>query len=366
MRLIEERRASAIISYVYEPGSYVPLARLDADGEKTEQGGLGTTEDADLETAKTIAASADQTGAGGQNHSKPAANDAESRYWASLNAAAQERAQTLQIEDWDNGTTGQVTGTTGQAELCKVYYFHTDQVGMPQELSNSQGQLVWQASYKTWGSTVAEEWEIKSLSGNAVHRLDQGDRPDKADQQQNLRFQGQYLDRETGLHYNTFRYYDADIGRFISPDPIGLEGGINLGSYSPNPVGWIDPLGLLNEGETAGYGSPKHRGDGLEAHEILRNKKVQDEGIGSGKRVNGNPSIALDPKNHKAVHAEENALRKARGLGVNDMLKTGRAEIRLMSRAIYNTLVRDKKISIEQLRTARRMATTWAKSKGCY
>ena len=41
MRLIEERRGNAVISYVYEPGSYVPLARLDADGQATEQGGLG-------------------------------------------------------------------------------------------------------------------------------------------------------------------------------------------------------------------------------------------------------------------------------------------------------------------------------------
>ena len=75
----------------------------------------------------------------------------------------------------------------------------------------------------------------------------EGDIPQEDRQEQNLRFQGQYLDRETGLHYNTFRYYDADIGRFISPDPIGLEGGINLGSYSPNPISWIDPWGLSNE-----------------------------------------------------------------------------------------------------------------------
>ena len=46
MRLIEERRGSAVISYVYEPDSYVPLARLDAEGERTEQGGLGTSQDA--------------------------------------------------------------------------------------------------------------------------------------------------------------------------------------------------------------------------------------------------------------------------------------------------------------------------------
>ena len=55
--------------------------------------------------------------------------------------------------------------------------------------------------------------------------------------------QGQYLDRETGLHYNTFRYYDPDIGRFICPDPIGLAGGLNLSSYAPNPISWIDPWG---------------------------------------------------------------------------------------------------------------------------
>ncbi len=62
--------------------------------------------------------------------------------------------------------------------------------------------------------------------------------------QQNLRFQGQYLDRESGLHYNTFRFYDPDIGRFISPDPIGLAGGSNFYQYAPNPISWIDPFGL--------------------------------------------------------------------------------------------------------------------------
>ena len=61
---------------------------------------------------------------------------------------------------------------------------------------------------------------------------------------QNLRFQGQYFDAETGLHYNRFRYYDPDIGRFVSQDPIGLAGGINNYQYAPNPVEWIDPLGL--------------------------------------------------------------------------------------------------------------------------
>ena len=261
MRLIEERRGHSVISYVYEPGSYVPLARLDAQGQATEQGGLGTTQDAELgNTPEIIAASADPISARSQKHHQPqppAANDPlEAQYWEALNA---------------HSGTAQKTGT--EAKLCDVYYFHADQVGMPQELTNAQGQLVWQANYKTWGSTVSEEWEVKSLTGQQVHSLDQGDIPKaEEEKQQNLRFQGQYLDRETGLHYNTFRYYDADIGRFICPDPIGLGGGNNLGSYSPNPLSWIDPGGWQNRNSKNAKG-----------HNVLY--EVTDDGTPSGKKL---------------------------------------------------------------------------------
>ena len=144
-----------------------------------------------------------------------------------------------------------------QAKIAEVYYFHTDQAGLPEELSNSQGQLVWQATYKTWGNTRAEEWKLVEADGSKTHPLDAGDQPENEAKQQNLRFQGQYLDRDTGLHYNTFRYYDPDIGRFISPDPIGLEGGINLGSYSPNPISWIDPWGWSCGNATGAKRGPK-------------------------------------------------------------------------------------------------------------
>ncbi|MDU3818835.1 MAG: RHS repeat-associated core domain-containing protein, partial [Pantoea sp.] len=68
-----------------------------------------------------------------------------------------------------------------------------------------------------------------------------------------LRFQGQYYDAETGLHYNRFRYYDPDAGRFISQDPIGLAGGLNLYQYAPNPLTWIDPWGLSKCGIEGRY-----------------------------------------------------------------------------------------------------------------
>ena len=166
---------------------------------------------------------------------------------------------------------------------------------MPQELTNAQGQVIWQASYKTWGSTVAEEWEVKTLAGNPVHKLDEGDSPAKADQQQNLRFQGQYLDRDTGLHYNTFRYYDPDVGRFICPDPIGLAGGINLGSYSPNPLMWIDPWGWdCIPNKEAGTAREKRVGKKLDgkfgADNVLRERYLRDA---DGK-------IVRDPKTGEA------------------------------------------------------------------
>jgi RHS repeat-associated protein len=57
-------------------------------------------------------------------------------------------------------------------------------------------------------------------------------------------FMGQWRDEETGLHYNVFRYYDPDAGRYLSPDPIELEGGTNAYAFVPSPFGWVDPLGL--------------------------------------------------------------------------------------------------------------------------
>jgi len=58
---------------------------------------------------------------------------------------------------------------------------------------------------------------------------------------------GQYLDRETNLHYNHHRYYDPKIGGYINQDPIGLFGGLNCYIYvNGGPVNNIDPDGLIN------------------------------------------------------------------------------------------------------------------------
>jgi RHS repeat-associated protein len=123
-----------------------------------------------------------------------------------------------------------------EGEEQKLYYFHTDQIGTPLEMTNCDGEIVWQATYRSWGA-------IEHLTVNEV--------------EQNLRFQGQYSDSETGFHYNTFRYYDSEVGRFITQDPIGLQGGYNLYVYAPNALTWIDPFGLCKSAASGDKGRTK-------------------------------------------------------------------------------------------------------------
>jgi RHS repeat-associated protein len=68
---------------------------------------------------------------------------------------------------------------------------------------------------------------------------------------QPLRMQGQYWDDEIKLCYNRHRYYDPQIGSFISQDPLGLAAGENAYAYAPNVWGWTDPLGLCKDNRPA-------------------------------------------------------------------------------------------------------------------
>ncbi|MFI2027089.1 putative T7SS-secreted protein [Streptomyces buecherae] len=101
----------------------------------------------------------------------------------------------------------------------------TDLVGTPQELVTPTGTLAWTPRTTLWGTPLPTPPHAQDL-----------DCP--------LRFPGQYADPETGLHYNYFRHYDPETGRYASPDPLGLEAGWNPQGYVVNPLGWLDPLGL--------------------------------------------------------------------------------------------------------------------------
>ncbi len=103
------------------------------------------------------------------------------------------------------------------------FYYQLDHLGTPQELTAYSGEIMWSAKYRAYGNLAALD-------------VSEIDNP--------LRFQGQYFDTETGLHYNRHRYYNPSSGRFLTPDPIKLAGGLNNYQYVPNPTGWVDPLGL--------------------------------------------------------------------------------------------------------------------------
>ncbi|AVD71757.1 RHS repeat domain-containing protein [Desulfobulbus oralis] len=112
-----------------------------------------------------------------------------------------------------------------------LYFYINDHLGTPQRLITGEGTVVWQAAALPFGRTQVQLGTV----------------------QNNLRFPGQYFDAETGLHYNWNRYYDPETGRYLSPDPIGLEGGLNLYAYVDNdPVNWVDPWGLTPAGTLIG------------------------------------------------------------------------------------------------------------------
>lgn len=126
--------------------------------------------------------------------------------------------------------------TSTQQPQGEIYHIHTDHLGTPQEVSNEAGEVIWAAQYRAYG---AVKRQLKVAGGDVIAE----GQPDPSFTM-NLRFMGQYFDAETGLHYNRHRYYDPECGQFTTQDPIGLMGGLNNYQYVPNPVSWVDPLGL--------------------------------------------------------------------------------------------------------------------------
>lgn len=113
-------------------------------------------------------------------------------------------------------------------------HFDVDHLGTPKGLFDGSGEKLWQAEHSVYGQIESERsFKLHPVTGEHVAPK--------------LRFQGQYEDSESGLLYNLNRYYDAEVSRYTTQDPIGLLGGLNAYQYCPNPVGWVDPLGLASK-----------------------------------------------------------------------------------------------------------------------
>ncbi len=131
-----------------------------------------------------------------------------------------------------------------------TYNIYSDHLNTPRLVSNSvDNSIVWRwDSADPFGADAPIE--ISTASGNPFRY--------------NMRFPGQTFDGETGLHYNYFRDYDPQTGRYLQSDPIGLEGGINTYLYvGGNPLSWTDPSGLIKipgipgaVGETSVHANP--------------------------------------------------------------------------------------------------------------
>ena len=270
-RLLSETRGHRTLTYLYEPDSFAPLAQLEHGskphlpqaGEGRGESGGTTLHDEDTENDSTnprtqravvlqsmqhqqretkakiaVSFAAARTSSAHKATTQrtqaaltPAERKALAAQYAGLDRAAKPINEQTASKDCG------VANPTNKPNSWTVRYFHNDHLGTPRELSNNSGEIEWAATYKAWGNTLKVEYAQLQVSANENAETEEAIH-------QPIRFQGQYFDNETGLHYNRFRYYDPDVGRFASRDPIGLLGGDNLYQYAPNPTEWLDPLGL--------------------------------------------------------------------------------------------------------------------------
>lgn len=204
---------------IYEPASFVPMALLE------QQKGSPTATEAFL-----ISVEADETTrAALDSMPKEMRQSLEATLQQMVSSGLPANAKAMLPENFDTSSADQTFAQTRerlQRETLpiKVRYFHCDHLGTPFALSDEQGKVVWQARFDPWGNVIEEQAEAGVV--------------------QPLRFQGQFFDEESGLHYNRHRYYDPRVGTYVTQDPIGLLAGANKYAYAKDPNGWVDPLGL--------------------------------------------------------------------------------------------------------------------------
>jgi RHS repeat-associated protein len=165
--------------------------------------------------------------------------------------------------------------TIQNSRLCSVV---TDHIGTPREIISGSGSVMWTRKPAPWG-----RFETNHASPGDVRCP--------------IAFQGQWLDDESGLSYNTYRYYDPSAMRFISPDPIGIHGGLNSSRYVVNPINWVDPLGLeLAKGDPLPPGTEVHRigGGQPENLQLKPNERTKLDPPGISTLAGGTPQQAAN------------------------------------------------------------------------
>jgi RHS repeat-associated protein len=149
-------------------------------------------------------------------------------------------------------------------------YLHPDHLGTPRLGTDATATPVWRWEGDAFGASPPDEDPDANGQSTTVH----------------LRFPGQYFDAETGRHENWFRYYDPKLGRYVTSDPIGLDGGLNTYLYAnANPLTYADPEGLEAvipwPGPAAGAGAGAAGAGGLAAGAAVAGAGLAGYGIGS-------------------------------------------------------------------------------------
>ncbi|WP_433914294.1 type VI secretion system tip protein TssI/VgrG [Escherichia coli] len=233
-RLTTIQTGTTRIQTVYQPGSFTPLLRIETEnGEQAKARHRSLAEVLQEDTGVTLPAELAVMLGRLERELRAGAVSAESEAWlAQCGLTAEQMA--AQMED-------------AYIPERRLHLYHCDHRGLPQALITPEGETAWCGEYDEWGNQLNEE--------NPHHLY------------QPYRLPGQQYDEESGLYYNRHRYYDPLQGRYITQDPIGLKGGINLYTYPLVPIRYTDPLGL--ERVISVYGPPAPDRAGAETPLVL-------------------------------------------------------------------------------------------------
>jgi RHS repeat-associated protein len=148
--------------------------------------------------------------------------------WLVLALMGSGTAEAQSTSDALGGTLSDMPQPAPSLTVTSVRYVHTDQLNTPRVITDENRLVVWRWNGDAFGSQPPDE----APTGGARFVF-------------NLRLPGQIFDSETGLHYNYYRDYDPQTGRYLESDPIGLDGGTNTYGYvGGNPLSYVDPEGL--------------------------------------------------------------------------------------------------------------------------
>lgn len=152
------------------------------------------------------------------------------------------------------------------------YYYLKDHQGSVLALTDEEGAVAEQYRYDAWGRVSVYDGAGRPLSESAV-----GNR---------YLWQGREYSWATGLYYFRARWYDPITGRWLSKDPIGLAGGMNLYVFCHNdPVNCIDPLGLDADKDSGGESSVWHYNIGRYSEDWARITNSYTWRVGEGRTV---------------------------------------------------------------------------------